>query len=187
MPDREPRRPGLTKDARAGQRPAQAAAQDPRQGDRRRGAADRPLRRSRGARRGRPQEPQYPVSGWRYEQFGKDALDLVEGRLAFAIENGKLKMSRVVEQRRRSMRRIALLAPARCSPPAPTAPRRNRRFMARRRATSATTTGTDQFIGQPATSETGAAILRRRTPRCCAGRRPASMLTMDFSADRVTV
>jgi hypothetical protein len=36
------------------------------------------------------------LSGWRYEQFGKDALDLVEGRLAFAIENGKLKMSRVV-------------------------------------------------------------------------------------------
>ena len=38
------------------------------------------------------------LSGWRYEQFGKDALDLVEGRLAFAIENGKLKMSRVVSQ-----------------------------------------------------------------------------------------
>ena len=37
------------------------------------------------------------LSGWRYEQFGKDALDLVEGRLAFAIENGKLKMSRLVE------------------------------------------------------------------------------------------
>ena len=26
------------------------------------------------------------LSGWRYEQFGKDALDLVEGRLAFGIE-----------------------------------------------------------------------------------------------------
>src|SRR6478672_9523529 len=38
------------------------------------------------------------LSGWRFEQFGKDALDLVEGRLAFAIENGKLKMSRVVEE-----------------------------------------------------------------------------------------
>jgi ribonuclease D len=36
------------------------------------------------------------LSGWRYEQFGKDALDLVEGRLAFAIENGKLKMTRAV-------------------------------------------------------------------------------------------
>jgi len=38
------------------------------------------------------------LAGWRYDQFGKDALDLVEGRLAFAIENGKLKMSRVVTE-----------------------------------------------------------------------------------------
>ena len=38
------------------------------------------------------------LNGWRFEQFGKDALDLVEGRLAFAIENGKLKMSRVVNE-----------------------------------------------------------------------------------------
>jgi ribonuclease D len=37
------------------------------------------------------------LSGWRYQEFGKDALDLVEGRLAFAIENGKLKMSRVAK------------------------------------------------------------------------------------------
>ena len=38
------------------------------------------------------------LSGWRFEEFGKDALDLVEGRLAFAIENGKLKMSRVTKE-----------------------------------------------------------------------------------------
>ena len=38
------------------------------------------------------------LSGWRFEEFGRDALDLVEGRLAFAIENGKLKMSRVVQE-----------------------------------------------------------------------------------------
>jgi ribonuclease D len=35
------------------------------------------------------------LEGWRFEQFGRDALDLVEGRLAFAVVNGKLKMSRV--------------------------------------------------------------------------------------------
>ena len=35
------------------------------------------------------------LGGWRFEEFGRDALDLVEGRLAFAIENGKLKMSRI--------------------------------------------------------------------------------------------
>ncbi|WP_395327022.1 ribonuclease D [Novosphingobium sp. BL-8H] len=35
------------------------------------------------------------LEGWRYEVFGHDALDLVEGKLAFAVENGKLKMTRV--------------------------------------------------------------------------------------------
>ncbi|WP_265563056.1 ribonuclease D [Sphingomicrobium arenosum] len=34
------------------------------------------------------------LSGWRFEEFGRDALDLVEGRLAFATENGKLKMTK---------------------------------------------------------------------------------------------
>ncbi len=37
------------------------------------------------------------LSGWRYEQFGHDALDLVEGRLAFAVVGGRLKMTRTVE------------------------------------------------------------------------------------------
>ena len=35
------------------------------------------------------------LEGWRYETFGKDALDLVEGKLAFAVERGKLKMTRI--------------------------------------------------------------------------------------------
>ncbi|WP_375396353.1 ribonuclease D [uncultured Sphingomonas sp.] len=34
------------------------------------------------------------LSGWRYDQFGRDALDLVEGRLAFAVKGGKLRMTR---------------------------------------------------------------------------------------------
>ena len=33
------------------------------------------------------------LEGWRYGVFGKDALDLVEGKLAFAVVNGKLKMT----------------------------------------------------------------------------------------------
>ena len=45
---------------RAGQRPAEAAAQDPRQGSRRRGQADRPLRRARGAGGGGAQRSQHP-------------------------------------------------------------------------------------------------------------------------------
>jgi len=35
------------------------------------------------------------LNGWRYEQFGRDALDLVEGRTGFAVQNGKLKMTRI--------------------------------------------------------------------------------------------
>jgi len=33
------------------------------------------------------------LSGWRYDVFGRDALALVEGRLSFAVLNGKLKMT----------------------------------------------------------------------------------------------
>ena len=35
------------------------------------------------------------LDGWRFQQFGKDALDLVEGKMAFAVVNGKLKMTHV--------------------------------------------------------------------------------------------
>lgn len=35
------------------------------------------------------------LKGWRYDVFGKDALDLVEGKLAFAVEKGRLKMTHI--------------------------------------------------------------------------------------------
>jgi ribonuclease D len=35
------------------------------------------------------------LKGWRYEVFGKDALDLVEGKLGFGVEQGRLKMTRI--------------------------------------------------------------------------------------------
>ncbi|WP_066544407.1 ribonuclease D [Sphingomonas sp. CCH21-G11] len=38
------------------------------------------------------------LEGWRFEQFGRDALALVEGQLAFAVRNGKLKMTRTEEK-----------------------------------------------------------------------------------------
>ena len=97
VPDREPRRPGLTKDAvlvgdllklllkiRAKET----------------GVAARLIARSDDleALAAGVRKNLNILSGWRYEQFGKDALDLVEGRLAFAIENGKLKMSRVARE-----------------------------------------------------------------------------------------
>jgi len=37
------------------------------------------------------------LEGWRYEQFGKDALDLIEGRMSFTVQDGKLIMSRTTE------------------------------------------------------------------------------------------
>ena len=37
------------------------------------------------------------LEGWRYDQFGRDAVDLVEGRLAFAVVGGKLKMTRSLD------------------------------------------------------------------------------------------
>ncbi len=35
------------------------------------------------------------LEGWRYDVFGKDALELVEGKLAFAVKNGRLTMTHV--------------------------------------------------------------------------------------------
>ncbi|MDE2596146.1 MAG: ribonuclease D [Sphingomonadales bacterium] len=37
------------------------------------------------------------LQGWRYEVFGKDALDLVEGKTAFAVVKNKLKMAHIDE------------------------------------------------------------------------------------------
>jgi len=33
------------------------------------------------------------LEGWRYEEFGRDALDLIEGRVSFTVKDGKLKMT----------------------------------------------------------------------------------------------
>ncbi len=35
------------------------------------------------------------LQGWRYEVFGRDALELVEGKLAFAVRKGKLHMAHI--------------------------------------------------------------------------------------------
>jgi ribonuclease D len=96
LPSREPRRPGLTKDAalvsdllklllkirakEAGVAPKLIARSDDLESL---AAGVRDLKM---------------LTGWRYEEFGRDAVDLVEGRLGFAIENGKLKMSRLASE-----------------------------------------------------------------------------------------
>ncbi|WP_427965181.1 ribonuclease D [Altererythrobacter sp.] len=35
------------------------------------------------------------LQGWRFEVFGRDALELVEGKLAFAVQRGKLAMTHI--------------------------------------------------------------------------------------------
>jgi ribonuclease D len=97
MPDREPRRPGLTKD---GVLVSDLLKLLLKIRAKESGVAARLIARSDDleALAAGVRKNLNILSGWRYEQFGKDALDLVEGRLAFAIENGKLKMSRVVEE-----------------------------------------------------------------------------------------
>jgi len=47
--------------------------------------------------------------------------------------------------------------------------------------------GGDQFIGQPGTNESGAAILRATHSAILRWAPPGVMLTMDFSPSRVTV
>jgi ribonuclease D len=37
------------------------------------------------------------LEGWRFDQFGRDALELVEGKLAFAVRDGKLCMTRTAD------------------------------------------------------------------------------------------
>jgi ribonuclease D len=97
LPSREPRRPGLTKDAALVsdllKLLLKIRAKDS-------GVAPKLIARSddleslaAGVR-----EDLNILSGWRFEEFGRDALALVEGRLGFAIENGKLKMSRIVQE-----------------------------------------------------------------------------------------
>ncbi|MBA3666133.1 MAG: ribonuclease D [Sphingomonas sp.] len=94
LPDREPRGPGLTKDA--------ALVSDLLKlllkiRSKEAGVAAKLIARSNelellaaGVR-----DQLHILSGWRFDEFGRDALDLVEGRIGFATENGKLKLSRI--------------------------------------------------------------------------------------------
>jgi len=94
LPDREPRRPGLTKDAVLVSDLLKLLLKIRAKES---GVAARLIARSDDleALAAGVRKNLNILSGWRYEQFGKDAVDLVEGRLAFGIENGRLKMNRV--------------------------------------------------------------------------------------------
>jgi ribonuclease D len=94
LPAREPRRPGLTKDA--------ALVSDLLKlllkiRSKEAGVAAKLIARSDEleALAAGVRSDLNILSGWRLDEFGRDAVDLVEGRLAFATENGKLKLSRI--------------------------------------------------------------------------------------------
>ena len=96
LPDRGPKRPGLTKDA--------ALVSDLLKlllkiRARETGVAPKLIARSDDleALAAGVRHDLAILSGWRFEQFGRDALDLVEGRLAFATENGRLTMTRAAK------------------------------------------------------------------------------------------
>jgi ribonuclease D len=38
------------------------------------------------------------LEGWRYDVFGKDAIALCEGRLAFSVKSGRMVMSEIGEE-----------------------------------------------------------------------------------------
>ena len=97
MPSREPNRPGLTKDA--------ALVSDLLKlllkiRSKETGVASKLIARSDEleALAAGVRKDLHILSGWRFEEFGRDALDLVEGRLAFATEHGKLKMTRTLRE-----------------------------------------------------------------------------------------
>ena len=96
LPDREPRRPGLTKD---GVLVSDLLKLLLKIRSKETGVAAKLIARSDEleALAAGVRTDLKILSGWRFDQFGSDALELVEGRLGFAIENGKLKMSRVAE------------------------------------------------------------------------------------------
>jgi ribonuclease D len=97
LPDREPRRPGLTKE---GVLVADLLKLLLKIRAKEAGVAPRLIARSDDleALAAGVRKNLRILEGWRFEEFGRDALDLVEGRLGFAIENGKLKMSRLARE-----------------------------------------------------------------------------------------
>ena len=97
MPDREPRRPGLTKEG--------ALVSDLLKlllkiRSKEAGVAAKLIARTDDleALAAGVRKDLKILSGWRFEEFGRDAVDLVEGRIGFAIEHGKLKLSRLAEE-----------------------------------------------------------------------------------------
>ena len=181
MPDREPRRPGLTKDGALVSDLLKLLLKIRAEGD---GVAPKLIARSdelealaAGVRKGLK-----ILRGWRFEEFGRDALDLVEGRLAFAIENGKLKMSR-----RPGRGDGRCVSAGRDGLAAHVGLRRQPRSRRDAGGGVCNADGLGQFIGQPASQELGTAMQRASGARSLRWVGHGMMVTMDFSPQRLTV
>lgn len=96
MPERDPRRPGLTKDsalvADLLKLLLKIRAKEINVASRLLARSDDLEMLAAGVR-----DELSILEGWRFEQFGRDAVDLVEGRMAFAVKDGKLRMTRTEE------------------------------------------------------------------------------------------
>ena len=97
MPTREPRRPGLNKDAMLVSDLLKLLLKIR---SKETGVAPKLIARSdelealaAGVREGLN-----ILRGWRFEEFGQDAVNLVEGRVAFAIKDGKLTMTKTARE-----------------------------------------------------------------------------------------
>ena len=140
----------------AGQRSIEAPAQDPRQGNGRGGAADRPLGRPRGARRRSAQEPQYPVRlalraiRQGCARSGRRPAGLRDRERQAQDEPG-------CTSRKRSMRKSLLLAPALLAACATASRPRATPVHGVTPGHKCEADGTDRFIGQ-----TGSRADRRR-------------------------
>lgn len=85
------------------------------------------------------------------------------------------------------MRKIALLAPALFTACAANPPPEPIPVHGATPGHKCDAAGTERFIGQPGTSETGAAIMRATHSSILRWAPPGAMLTMDYSESRVTV
>lgn len=85
------------------------------------------------------------------------------------------------------MRKIALLAPALLSAAACATASDNAPAPANPSSGTCNAAGTERFVGQPRSEATGKAILKATGATVIRWATPDMMMTMEFSADRVTV
>jgi hypothetical protein len=131
---------------------------------------------------GKRTRPDHP-GGWRFEEFGRDALDPVEGRLAFAVRKGKLVMTRNgVKPMQVWAGLIALgLMAGGCMPKDEEIPtREDPRY-------TCNAAKLQTMIGQTRTQAMGPQAMRTAGARTLRWIEPGSAYTMDYRTDRLNI